>query len=89
MSDMSAAKKHTLMLDNRKRLVLKGAEDVSAFNEEAIQVKTTAGALLIKGSGLHIDHLNLETGDVTVDGTISSLQYSGGDNRSRFSRLFR
>ena len=89
MSDNPGAKKHTLMLDNRKRLVLTGAEDVSAFNEETIQVKTTAGALLIKGSGLHIDRLDLETGDVTVDGVVNALQYSGGDNRSRLSRLFR
>ncbi len=90
MSDMPNGKKHTLTLDNRKRLVLTGAVDVSGFNEETISVKTTAGSLLIKGSGLHIDRLNLETGDVTVDGTVTSLQYSGSDgSRSRLSRLFR
>lgn len=89
MGDMPGAKKHTLTLDNRRRLILTGAEDVSAFNEEAIQVKTTAGALLIKGSGLHIDRLDLETGDVTVEGTVNALQYSGGSDRTRFSRLFR
>ena len=90
MSDMPNGKKHTLTLDNRKRLVLTGAVDVSGFNEETISVKTTAGSLLIKGSGLHIDRLTLETGDVTVDGTVNSLQYSGSDgSRSRLSRLFR
>lgn len=90
MGDMPNGKKHTLALDNRRRLVLTGAEDVSGFNEESISVKTSAGTLLIKGSGLHIDRLNLETGDVTVDGTVNSLQYSGsGEARSRFSRLFR
>ena len=78
------------MLDNRQRLVLTGAEDVSGFNEETIAVKTSAGNLMIKGSGLHIDRLNLETGDVTVNGTVNSMQYIGGGNRgSRFSKLFR
>lgn len=90
MNEMPNVKKHTLALDNRKRLVLTGAEDVSGFNEEAVSVKTSAGTLLIKGSGLHIDRLNLETGDVTVEGNVNSLQYSGtGDNRSRFAKLFR
>ena len=46
MSDMPNGKKHTLTLDNRKRLVLTGAVDVSGFNEETISVKTTAGSLL-------------------------------------------
>ena len=54
MSESPSRKKHTLMLDDRKRLVLTGAEDVSGFNEETIAVKTSAGNLMIKGSGLHI-----------------------------------
>lgn len=90
MSETPMGKKHTLMLDNRRKLVLTGAVDVNGFNEETVSVKTTAGTLIIKGSGLHIDKLNLETGDVTVDGTVNSMQYIGGDSsRSRFSKLFR
>ena len=87
--DAPNGKKHTLMLDARQKLVLTGVEAVSGFNEECVAVKTTAGNLTVRGSGLHIDRLNLETGDVTVDGTVQSLQYSGGDSRSRLSRLFR
>ena len=76
-----AGKKHTLTLDNRERLVITGA---------AVSVSTTDGLLLIKGSGLHIDRLNLETGDVSIDGKINAMQYVGGDkSRSKLSRLFR
>lgn len=83
-------KKHTLMLDNRERLVLTGAEDVNGFNEETVSVRTTDGTLIIKGSGLHIDKLNLETGDVAIDGKINSMQYIGSDNsKSKISKLFR
>ena len=90
MNEITSAKKHSLMLDNRKKLSLSGAEDVSGFNEENVAVKTSSGTLIIKGSGLHIGKLNLETGEVTVDGMINSLQYIGsGDSRSRFSKLFR
>lgn len=90
MNETPNGKKHSLMLDNRRRLVISGAEDVSGFNEETVSVKTTAGTLIIKGSGLHIDKLNLETGDVSVEGMINSLQYIGHDSsRSRFSKLFR
>ena len=83
-------KSHTLMLDNRSKLSLTGVEDVSGFNEEAVSVRTTDGILIIRGGGLHIDRLNLETGDVSVDGSIDSMQYLGSDgSKSKLSRLFR
>ena len=90
MNETPNGKKHTLMLDNRRRLVLSGAVEVNGFNEETVSVKTTAGTLIIKGGGLHIDRLDLETGDVTVNGTVNSMQYIGGNSsRSRLSKLFR
>ncbi len=90
MNEMPKIKKHSIMLDNRSKLVLSGAEDVSGFNEEIVSVKTTCGMLIIKGEGLHIDKLNLETGDVTIDGKINAMQYLGGDgSKSKLSKLFR
>ena len=78
------------MLDSRSTLVITGAEEVNGFNEETVSVRTSEGTLIIKGSGLHIDKLNLETGDVSVDGKINSMQYFGSDSRqSKLSRLFR
>ena len=89
MAEMTG-KKHTLSLDDRARLVITGAEDVNGFNEETVSVSTTDGMLLVKGSGLHIDKLDLETGNVSIDGKINSMQYFGGDkSRSKLSRLFR
>lgn len=90
MSEMPKSKKHSLMLDNCSHLVLTGAEDVNGFNEETVSVKTTCSTLIIKGSGLHIDKLNLETGDVVIDGKITAMQYIGNsDSRSKLSKLFR
>ena len=48
MAEITKTKPHTLMLDNRKKLVITGAEDVNGFNEDAVSVKTTDGTL-IKG----------------------------------------
>lgn len=90
MSELPKGKNHTLMLDNRAKLILTGAEDVSGFNEETVNVKTSGGFLIIKGERLHIDKLNLETGDVSIDGKINALQYIGSDaSRSRLSKLFK
>lgn len=69
-------KPHSLILDNRKKLSLTGVEDVSGFNEETVSLKTTAGGLIVKGSGLHIGRLDLDTGDVEIEGVINLLNYT-------------
>lgn len=90
MAQTPAGKNHTLMLENRGKLSLTGVEDVSGFNEETVSIKTSCGTLVLKGERLHIDKLNLETGDVSVDGKINALQYLGSDaSRSKLSKLFR
>ena len=90
MNENIKQKKHLLSLDNRVKLLLTGAEDVSGFNEETVSVKTTCGTLIIKGEKLHIDKLNLETGEVSIDGKINAMQYIGtNDSRSKLSKLFR
>ena len=82
-------KKHTLMLDNRSKLMITGAKDVNGFNEEAVSVQTADGTLVIKGSGLHIEKLNLDTGDVCIEGKVNAMQYIGSASKSKLSKLFR
>lgn len=89
MAEITKTKPHTLMLDNRKKLVITGAEEVNGFNEDAVSVKTTDGTLIIKGSGLHIDKLNLDSGDVSIEGRVDAMQYIGNGSKSKLSKLFR
>ena len=80
---------HTLMLENRKVLSLTGITDVSGFDEQTVNLKTQSCSLVVKGEKLHISKLSLETGDVCIDGEISSLQYLSVRAKSIKSRLFR
>ena len=77
-------KPHSLILDNRKKLSLTGVEDVSGFNEETVSLKTTSGGLIVKGSGLHIGRLDLDTGDVEIEGVINLLNYTDSKNDKGF-----
>ena len=89
MSENTVKKPHILTLDNRKLLTLSGVEDVSGFDEQTINVKLSDATLVVKGAGLHISKLSLESGDVVIDGLITSLQYLGASSGSLRSRLFR
>ncbi len=89
MPENRMKKPHILTLDNRKLLTLSGVEDVSGFDEQTINVKVSDATLVVKGAGLHISKLSLESGDVVIDGLITSLQYLGASSGSLRSRLFR
>ena len=89
MSENIVRKPHTLVLDNRSVLSLTGVEDVSGFDENTINIRTADCSLVVKGTGLHISKLSLDSGDVVIDGEISSLQYLGSSPKGLRSRLFK
>mgnify|MGYP000971578217 CR=1 FL=1 len=80
---------HELRLENRARLSVNGVREVESFDENAIVLATTRGTLIVRGTGLHLQMLSLEGGQVGVDGSIDSMSYedpvpAGGF----FARLF-
>lgn len=82
-----------VILENRKKLSISGTEDVESFDEETIVLYTELGVLTVKGEGLHLNKLSIESGEVAIEGDIISITYSDGDASSRgmglFGKLFR
>ena len=89
MPENMTKKPHTLTLDNRSMLALTGVEDVSGFDENTVSARLSDCSLIVKGEGLHISRLSLETGDVVIDGRIGSLQYISAAAKNLRSRLFK
>ena len=82
---------HSIAVDGRRRAAVTGVTDVESFDENEVIMTTTMGALFLRGTNLRIEKLSLDTGEVTVEGTIDRFEYedvlkSGG---GFFSRLFR
>jgi len=69
-------KSHNLMMENREKINISGVEHVNNFNDEVIEVVTTQGNLTIKGEDLDIKKLNLEDGNLSIEGNIISLHYT-------------
>lgn len=83
---------HTIRMTDRERIEIGGVTDVLRFDEEGVAVDTTCGLLIIKGEGLHVGRLNLEEGEVAVEGRMDALTYAenmGGGKQSFFAKLFR
>lgn len=82
---------HHLILEDRRALTVSGVSDVDSFDELTVIIYTDLGELTVKGEGLHINRLNIETGDLTLEGHIYSLTYTEVQSRSGgfFGRLFK
>ena len=66
---------HKIILDRRERISISGVLDVISFDEESVCAETDLGTLIIKGQSLHVNSLELGTGQLEIDGEIDSLHY--------------
>lgn len=88
--DKQVSMPHQLILQDRQRAELTGVSDVDSFDETAVIAYTSLGELTIRGSGLHINRLDLECGVLSVDGNIRQLEYADGRKGGGFfGRLLR
>ena len=81
---------HKLTLDDRNRLNLTGVTGIESFDETMVVLHTCRGTLVVRGSGLHLQLLSLDGGQVHVDGMVESLTYEddSAERAGFFARLF-
>ncbi|MDR1466815.1 MAG: sporulation protein YabP [Oscillospiraceae bacterium] len=87
----TSIKPHNLIMEDRKNLQITGISDVGNFDDSVVVLFTEVGELSIKGKKLHINNLNLERGEIHLDGEIDSLSYSENQQTSAgfFSKIFK
>jgi len=74
--DRRASCKHRVVIDERSTITVDGVTEVISFDEESIVCETDMGVLVLKGKDMHVERLNLEQGQLIVQGEIESLEYS-------------
>ena len=81
---------HLLSVENRRQMMASGVLDVDRFDEKAVVVLTNLGVLTVEGEDLHINRLNVESGEIAIEGIIDRLQYADLKEKSGvFKGLFR
>ena len=89
----TAEASHNVIIEGRKKLSVSGVDDVESFDENEIVMGTAQGVLILSGKDLRIEKLSLDSGEVTVEGVVDSLEYEdgtdSGDGGGFLSRLFR
>ena len=84
---------HSVSLLERKTLVITGVKKIDNFDKLHFILETTMGFMVIKGEGLELIKLDTLAGNVTIKGTIDSINYVV-DNKKKeedgiFNRLFK
>ena len=82
MTDQMTAH-HSAILENRSTLELTGVTDVDSFDENEISLYTTLGEMVIRGRALHVNTMNVDTGDMQIDGDIRSIVYGDKDRKKK------
>lgn len=86
MQSNETSKNHLIRLENRASLEMDGIKDVDAFNEQEIYAVSEMGSILIKGTSLHIETLELEMGSLKVTGKIDAIVYTNSSDKKSFLR---
>ena len=81
---------HTVILEGREKLSVSGVVDVQSFDEEQVLLETVRGMLVVRGQGLHVERLQLEAGELIVQGEIGLMEYDDSvqPRSSLLGRLF-
>ena len=66
---------HNVIMKDRGELTLSGVTDVDSFDETTVIAYTDYGELTVTGENLHISSLNIDKGELSIDGRISALSY--------------
>ena len=85
----NSSKRHSLVMEDRARISLTGVEDVDCFSEEMAVVTTSAGSVTLTGGGLKVARLDLQAGEVDIEGRIDVLEYGAARKSGFFGRIFR
>ena len=81
---------HTVIMEGREKLSISGVVDVQSFDEDQVLLETVRGMLVVRGQGLHVERLQLEAGELIVEGEVGCLEYDDSvqPRGGFFSRLF-
>ncbi len=73
---------HNLVLENREKMSVSGVEHVTSFDPSIIILVTVQGNMTIKGSELDIKKLNLDDGNLSIQGYVDSIVYTDKQDMS-------
>ena len=67
---------HNLILEERGSLTVTGVEDIDSFDDQTVVIYTGLGELTVRGNQLHIERIDLQAGELELQGQVDALTYA-------------
>ena len=82
---------HNLILEERGSLTVTGVEDIDSFDDQTVVIYTGLGELTVRGNQLHIERIDLQAGELELQGQVDALTYADQPpvRGGFFARIFR
>lgn len=80
---MDEIRNHSISMKNRDGLTITEVEDVESFDEEKVIVHTSMGILTVMGADFRIHKLNIDEGQLVIDGAVDEIKYSDSAEREQ------
>ena len=88
ISDKNTVHKITVL--SRKNFGATGVKEMIEFDSKIVEFSTVMGRMLVKGKELHVTRLNLEKGELDIEGAIDGISYEENQDKESFlKRLFK
>ena len=86
-------REHKVCIDGRKKLLVTAVEDVESFDDEKVVIICDMGTMTVSGAGFKINKLNVDEGELIIEGEVDEVQYSDRVSSQKesgfFGKLFR
>lgn len=80
----------SILIEDRKKIIIKGAVKVKTCTQNFAVVETQECVATISGSEIEVVKLDLENKEVVFSGNISSIKFSSQKEKSSFfKRIFK
>lgn len=75
--------KHSLYINNRETMDLTGVIRVITFSEDNVVLQTSMGGLVIRGKSMKVNKLNVDNGEMSIEGYVYSVLYNDKDSANK------
>lgn len=92
MEENNKRLENSVFIRDRKRIELKGVKKLDSFDKKEFLLDTTLGYLHVIGKDLSLGAMDLEKGELVIEGLIMSLKYVEETKENKegfFKKLFK
>lgn len=83
IDDKHPSWKHQVTLVEREETSVDGVRNLGSYDEKEVVMETEMGFLIVRGEGLNIKQLNLEKGNIILEGMVKGIQYDDSTHNKR------